>query len=84
MLLVVQVWVKVSPCALLKSLASRSPAMSEDLVSRVPLDLEGHIGGRRGFDLEGDAVDGEVLAEKVVGRLSEILHALRSDVPPPT
>lgn len=38
-------------------------------------DLEGDIGRRHGLDLELDVVNGEVLAEEVVGRLSEILDA---------
>ena len=38
-------------------------------------DLEGDVGGRCGFNLEGGAREGVVLAEQVVGRLAEILHA---------
>ena len=38
-------------------------------------DLEEDVGGSGGLDLEGDAADGEVPAEEVVGRLSEILDA---------
>ena len=41
----------------------------------VPADLEEDVGGSGGLDLEGDAADGEVPAEEVVGRLSEILDA---------
>ena len=41
----------------------------------VAVDPEGDVGGRRGLYLKVGAMDGEVLAEKVVGGLSEILYA---------
>ena len=41
-------------------------------------DLEGDVGGGQGLDLKSDVADGEVLAKKVVGRLSEVLGTHRS------
>ena len=37
-------------------------------------NLEGHAGGRGGLDVESGAVDGEVLAEEVIGGFSEVLE----------
>ena len=37
-------------------------------------DLEGHAGRRGGLDVESGAVNGEILAEEVIGRLSEVLE----------
>ena len=37
-------------------------------------DLEGDTGRRGGLDVESGAVDGEVLAEEVIGGLSEVLE----------
>ena len=41
----------------------------------VAANLEGHVRGGRGLHLKSNTADGEVLAKKVVGRLSEILDA---------
>lgn len=38
-------------------------------------DLEGYARGRGGLDLKSGAVDGEILAEEVIGGLSEVLEA---------
>ena len=37
--------------------------------------LEGHAGRRGGLHVESGAVDGEVLAEEVIGGLSKVLEA---------
>lgn len=37
--------------------------------------LEGHTGRRGGLHIESGAMDGEVLAEKVIGGLSKVLEA---------
>ena len=36
--------------------------------------LEGHAGGRGGLDVESSTVDGEILAQEVIGGLSEVLE----------
>ena len=38
-------------------------------------NLEGHTGRRGGLHVESGAVDGEILAEEVIGGFSEVLKA---------
>jgi len=47
---------------------------AERLVITHSSNFECHIGGGFSFDFKGSAEDGEVLAQQVVGRLSEVLH----------
>ena len=41
-------------------------------------NLEGHAGRRGSLHIESGAVDGEILAEEVIGGLSEILKAKKT------